>query len=82
MTPCFKVPARLEKQLEQETTPRGKEGVDEDPDVKVIVLGNSHRGGAANSFCFEVLRWRTVSLRRLSWRSSVTAAKARPPLSN
>ena len=39
-----------------DTTPRGKEGVDEDPDVKVIVLGNSHRGGAASSFSFEVLR--------------------------
>ena len=39
-----------------DTTPRGREGVDEDPDVKVIVLGNSHRGGAASSFSFEVLR--------------------------
>ena len=39
-----------------DTTPRGKEGVDEDPDVKVIVLRNSHRGGAASSFSFEVLR--------------------------
>ena len=39
-----------------DTTPRGKEGEDEDPDVKVIVLGNSHRGGAASSFSFEVLR--------------------------
>ena len=37
-------------------TPRCNEGVDEDPDVKVIVLGNSHRGGAASSFSFEVLR--------------------------
>ena len=39
-----------------DTTPRGREGVDEDPDVKVIVLGNSHRGGAAHSFNLEVLR--------------------------
>ena len=38
------------------TTPRSKEDVDEDPNVKVIVLGNSHRGGAASSFSFEVLR--------------------------
>ena len=37
-----------------DTTPRCKE--DEDPDVKVIVLGSSHRGGAASSFSFEVLR--------------------------
>ena len=36
-----------------DTTPRCNEGVDEDPDVKVIVLVNSHRGGAASSFCFE-----------------------------
>jgi hypothetical protein len=44
----------------QAVAPRCKEGVDEeDPDVKVIVLGNSHRGGAASSFSsfsFEVLR--------------------------
>ena len=39
-----------------DTTPRCKEDVDEDPNVKVIVLGNSHRGGAASSFSFEVLR--------------------------
>ena len=39
-----------------DTTPRSKEDVDEDPNVKVIVLGNSHRGGAASSFSFEVLR--------------------------
>ena len=39
-----------------DTTPRGKEDVEEDSDVKVIVLGNSHRGGAASSFSFEVLR--------------------------
>ena len=38
-----------------DTTPRSKEDVDEDPNVKVIVLGNSHRG-AASSFSFEVLR--------------------------
>ena len=40
----------------QAVAPRCKEGGDEDPDVKVIVLGNSHRGGAASSFSFEVLR--------------------------
>ena len=40
----------------QAVAPRCKEGVGEDPDVKVIVLGNSHRGGAASSFSFEVLR--------------------------
>ena len=40
-----------------DTAPRSKEDVDEeDPNVKVIVLGNSHRGGAASSFSFEVLR--------------------------
>ena len=39
-----------------DTTPRSKEDVDEDPNVKVIVLGNSHRGGAASSFSFEVLK--------------------------
>ena len=39
-----------------DTTPRSKEDVDEDPNVKVIVLGNSHRGGAASGFSFEVLR--------------------------
>ena len=47
---------RFEEQLEQETTPRSNEDVDEDPNVKVIALGNSHRGGAASSFSFEVLR--------------------------
>ena len=31
-------------------TPRSKEDVDEDPNVKVIVLGSFHRGGAASSF--------------------------------
>ena len=40
----------------QAVAPRCKEDVDEDPNVKVIVLGNSHRGGAASSFSFEVLR--------------------------
>ena len=40
----------------RETIPRGNEGLDEDPDEKVIVLGNSHRGGVASSFSFEVLR--------------------------
>eukprot|EP00959_Pyramimonas_sp_CCMP1952_P055755 1165124-Pyramimonas_sp.AAC.1 len=39
----------------QAVAPRCKEGVAEDLDVKVIVLGNSHRGGAASSFSFEVL---------------------------
>ena len=39
-----------------DTTPRSNEDVDEDPNVKVIVLGNSHRVGAASSFSFEVLR--------------------------
>ena len=39
-----------------DTESRCNEGVDEDPDVKVIVLGTSHRGGAASSFCFQVLR--------------------------
>ena len=39
-----------------DTTPRSKEDVDEDPNVKVIVLGNSHRGGAASSFSFEMSR--------------------------
>ena len=39
-----------------DTTPRSNEDVDEDPNVKVIALGNSHRGGAASSFSFEVLR--------------------------
>ena len=38
-----------------DTAPRGKEGVNGES-VKVIELGNSHRGGAANSFSFEVLR--------------------------
>ena len=40
----------------QAVAPRCKEDVDEYPNVKVIVLGNSHRGGAASSFSFEVLR--------------------------
>ena len=40
----------------EDTDSRGKEGVHEDPDVKVIELGKSYRGGAANSFSFEVLR--------------------------
>ena len=40
----------------RDTIPRGNEGVDEDLDVKLIILGNSHRGGAASSFSFEVLR--------------------------
>ena len=39
-----------------DTTPRSNEDVVEDANVKVIVLGNSHRGGAASSFTFEVLR--------------------------
>ena len=39
-----------------DTTPRSNEDVDEDPNVKVIVLGNSLRGGAASGFSFEVLR--------------------------
>ena len=39
----------------QAVAPRCKEGVNGES-VKVIELGNSHRGGAANSFSFEVLR--------------------------
>ena len=39
----------------EDTNPRGNEGVDEGPEVKVIKLGSSHRG-AASSFSFEVLR--------------------------